>query len=183
MIVAIDFDGTIVENQFPDIGKMLPDAVESINYLYGKGHKIIIWTSRDGNQLLDAINFIMKNQISFHRINDNLPENTEKYGSNSRKVYAHRYVDDHNIGGFPGWKACIADIEAAEADYLKKRSTNQPVLLEIQPFENSSASKCDFCNQEKEELFPIFYGTKHHLACENCYKSILLLQKTHRNSF
>lgn len=117
MIISIDFDGTIVQNQFPKIGELIPDAKESITHLYTTGHKIIINTCRDGAQLLEAINFLLHHQIPFHRVNDNLPENTEKYGSNSRKIYAHRYIDDRNINGFPGWQACITDIEKTEAQY------------------------------------------------------------------
>ncbi|NDV46100.1 hypothetical protein D0T49_03470 [Paludibacter sp. 221] len=122
MIIAIDFDGTIVENKFPEIGTLLPKAKEVINSLYDTGHYIIIWTCRCDLHLTSAVNFLLNNDIKFHRINDNEPTNTAKYNSNSRKVYAHMYIDDKNVGGFPGWNKCKEEIERVEAEYnnLKK---------------------------------------------------------------
>lgn len=117
MIIAIDFDGTIVQNKFPAIGELLFFAQEVIQQLYDDGHYIIIWTSRDGKELLDAINFLLENYIPFHRINDNNPENTQRYDSNSRKVYAHCYIDDRNVGGFPGWLEVHKEVTQAEKEY------------------------------------------------------------------
>ena len=112
MIIAIDFDGTIVENNFPAIGPLLPDAVQSINRLYDDGHYIIIWTCRDGAELLTAINFLLSVGIKFHRVNDGNPDNVAEYGTNTRKVYAHKYIDDHNVPGFPGWKQVLNLIQS-----------------------------------------------------------------------
>ena len=111
MILAVDFDGTIVEQRYPAIGPIMPNAVESINRLYDDGHYIIIWTSRDGAPLLEAINFLLHEGVKFHRVNDGNPENIQEHGTNSRKVFAHRYIDDHNHGGFPGWKKILSDIQ------------------------------------------------------------------------
>lgn len=110
MTIAIDFDGTIVENKYPRIGQLLPYAPESIRKLYQDGHCIIIWTSRDGRQLLDAVNFLLQNNIPFHRVNDNIPENTRQFGSNSRKVFADIYIDDRNLFGFSGWQIALEKI-------------------------------------------------------------------------
>jgi len=118
MILAIDFDGTIVHNKFPAIGELLPNSKEVINQLYDNGHYIIIWTSRDGAELLKAINFLIHTGIKFHRINDNNPVNTEKYGSNSRKVYAHMYIDDHNMEGFSGWERVLSAVEQSESNHF-----------------------------------------------------------------
>jgi hypothetical protein len=111
MIISIDFDGTIVEDHYPDIGKLMPGAKESVRRLHENGNLIIINTCRDGQLLLEAINFLLEHDIPFDRVNDNLPRNTREYGSNSRKVFADIYIDDRNLGGFPGWKACMAVIE------------------------------------------------------------------------
>ena len=118
MIIAIDFDGTIVQNKFPAIGELLPNATDVINQLFDDGHYIIIWTSRNGAQLVNAMNFLIHTGIKFHRINDNNPVNTEKYGSNSRKVYAHIYIDDHNLDGFPGWERVLPAVEQAESNHF-----------------------------------------------------------------
>jgi hypothetical protein len=49
------------------------------------------------------VNWLLEKQIPFDRINDNAPEQTSLYKNNSRKVYAHLYIDDKQLGGLPGW--------------------------------------------------------------------------------
>ncbi|MCL1868623.1 MAG: HAD family hydrolase [Paludibacter sp.] len=133
MIIAIDFDGTIVQSNFPSIGALIPNAKESINKLFQDGHYIIIWTCRQNEQLLDMFNFLVAENILFHRCNDNSPEQTAKYGTNSRKVYAHAYIDDLAIGcpktsdNLPDWLEIYQQITAAETNYQNK-------MAEIQTF-------------------------------------------------
>jgi hydroxymethylpyrimidine pyrophosphatase-like HAD family hydrolase len=103
MILAIDFDGTICRGKFPAIDGQQPYAADTVNSLYDAGHYIIINTCRSGEQLLEAINWMLNQGIKFHRVNDNHPEQTALYNNNSRKIYAHLYIDDKNLGGFPGW--------------------------------------------------------------------------------
>lgn len=103
MIIAIDFDGTLHTGTWPNIGAPAPYAIDTMRKLKEDGHKLIIWTSRGNGELLDAINWLLDQGIPFDRVNDNCPLNTEKYGSNSRKVYAHCYVDDKQVGGLPTW--------------------------------------------------------------------------------
>lgn len=102
MIIAIDFDGTISRGKYPAIDGLQPYAAEVINRLYQAGHYLIINTCRSGEQCLEAVNFMLQHGIPFHRVNDNHPEQTALY-NNSRKIYAHLYIDDKNLGGFPGW--------------------------------------------------------------------------------
>jgi len=103
MIIAIDFDGTIVQNKYPEIGMLQPYSVKVINKLYDE-HYIIIWTSRSGDMLLNAINFLLEKGIKFHRVNASNPQNIEIYGGqDTRKIFANTYIDDRNLGGFPGW--------------------------------------------------------------------------------
>ena len=97
MTIAVDFDGTIVENQYPQIGELQSGAKDTLQRLHREGHKIIIWTCRSGEQLAEAVNFLLENEIPFDRVNDNLRENIEHYGGNSRKVFADVYIDDKNI--------------------------------------------------------------------------------------
>ncbi|NCB82973.1 MAG: hypothetical protein EOM44_00515 [Bacteroidia bacterium] len=103
MIIAVDFDGTLHLGQFPAIGIEAPDAAAVMNKLKDEGHYLIINTARDGAELLAAINWLLEHGIPFDRVNDNHPGNVAKYGSNSRKVYAHLYVDDRQVGGLPPW--------------------------------------------------------------------------------
>lgn len=97
MTVAVDFDGTIVENQYPQIGRLQSGAKDTLQRLHNDGHKIIIWTCRSGDLLVEAVNFLLWHGIPFDQVNDNLRENIEQYGGNSRKVCADIYIDDRNL--------------------------------------------------------------------------------------
>jgi hypothetical protein len=103
MIIAIDFDGTIVDDKFPEIGTLKKGAKEAINKLYSEGYYIIIWTSRCAEQLLDAVVFLAVNDIKFNAVNKNCPINMAKYGGNPRKVYADVYIDDNGLYDLPVW--------------------------------------------------------------------------------
>lgn len=103
MIISIDFDGTIVEDNYPQIGPIKANVSEVINQLKQDGHYLILNTCRTNGHLLEAINFCLENAIVFDRINDNIPGLTAKYGA-TRKIYADVYIDDHNIGELPEWK-------------------------------------------------------------------------------
>ena len=103
-ILAIDFDGTIVEDQFPGIGKMVPGAKEAINELYAMGYEIIIWTSRTHIRMLEAVEWLAKNGIKYHRINESSPANLRMYGNvDSRKIFADMYIDDRGLHPLPPW--------------------------------------------------------------------------------
>lgn len=102
-IIAIDFDGTIVEQAFPEIGKLLPYAKEVLYNLYYQGYYIIIWTCRGGQELIDAKDFLDKKGIMYHKLNENAP--FERVGFMPHpKIFADVYIDDRNLGGFPGWE-------------------------------------------------------------------------------
>ena len=88
MIFAVDFDGTIVKNAFPDIGEELEDAVRTI------------WTCRSGFRLCEMIRWLTDNGFFPDTVNTNaIP--VEGFGNT--KIYADIYIDDRNLGGFPGW--------------------------------------------------------------------------------
>ena len=117
MIIAIDFDGTIARTQFPDINGEMPYAGEVLRRFHTSGHYLILWTCRCGDNLVSAINWLLEHQIPFDRINDHNPENVIKYGKGGNKVYAHCYIDDKNIGGFPGWLEVEKIINQMEIEY------------------------------------------------------------------
>ena len=122
MIIAVDFDGTISRGKYPAIDGAQSDAVEVLTQLHEAGHYIIIWTCRCGQPLLDAINWLLENKIPFDRVNDHNPDNVRKYGEGGNKVYAHVYIDDKNLGGFPGWLAAREGIRIMEQEYLMSKS-------------------------------------------------------------
>jgi hypothetical protein len=104
MKIAIDFDGTIVEHKYPAIGKELLFAFETLRELQKKNHQLILWTYRYGKELDDAVEFCRERDVEFYAVNQNYPEE-EFDGSVSRKIDADLYIDDRNLGGFPGWSA------------------------------------------------------------------------------
>lgn len=102
LIIAIDFDGTIVEDRYPFIGRIRPFAFETMEALQIKGHRIILWTHRTGQKLDEAIKFCKNHGIEFYAVNKNYPE--EIWNDNdSRKIVADIYIDDCNLGGLPSW--------------------------------------------------------------------------------
>lgn len=99
IIYAIDFDGTIVENRFPAIGKLKPEAERFIRELRERGDKWILYTMREGESLQFAIDFLAIHDLLPDAANENLPEMCELYKNDPRKIFAHVYIDDHNAGG------------------------------------------------------------------------------------
>lgn len=97
MIVAVDFDGTIVKDAFPNIGEINAGTVNYLYYLREQGAKLILWTCRSGELLEQAIEMCSKIGLHFEAINDNLPEIVAKYGNNSRKIFADIYLDDRGF--------------------------------------------------------------------------------------
>ena len=102
MKIAVDFDGTIVEHAYPAIGKEKLFAFDTLRELQKQNHQLILWTSRVGRELDEAIDFCRARGIEFYAVNKNYPE--EVYNESiSRKIVADIYIDDRNICGLPGW--------------------------------------------------------------------------------
>lgn len=102
MIIAVDFDGTIVKHKYPSIGKEIPFAIKTLKLFQEKGHKLILWTYRSGKDLNKAIQFCEKRGLIFHAVNSNF-EGEEFDNTFSRKIYADIYIDDRNLLGIPEW--------------------------------------------------------------------------------
>lgn len=96
-IYAVDFDGTLCESVFPGIGFPNVALIEHLKKRRKQGNKIILWTCRVGKNLDDAVKWCKDFGLEFDAINDNIPENIEKYGNNSRKVFADVYIDDKAV--------------------------------------------------------------------------------------
>lgn len=102
LTIAVDFDGTIVENRYPKIGKPVLFAIETLKKLQEDGHQLILWTYRTGPELQQAVDFCKKQGINFYAVNKSYPE--EEYDNSlSRKIQADFFIDDRNIGGLMGW--------------------------------------------------------------------------------
>ena len=105
MIIAVDFDGTIVEHKYPAIGKEIPFAIDTLRTLAEEGHKLILWTSRDGELLEEALAFCRQRGLEFYAVNSNYPPGAlfKQQAGRSCKVVADLYIDDRNVGGLPDW--------------------------------------------------------------------------------
>lgn len=93
-IVAVDFDGCLVENEWPNIGKPLAYNIATVQQYMHHGDKIILWTCRTGELLEAALTFCEEHGIRFAAVNDNIPEVIERFGGDARKIYADVYLDD-----------------------------------------------------------------------------------------
>lgn len=93
-IYAVDFDGTLCESTWPEIGAPNKKLIEHLIKRQREGAKIILWTCRIEERLQEAVDWCAEHGLIFGAVNDNLPENIEKYGNNPRKVYATCYIDD-----------------------------------------------------------------------------------------
>ncbi|QHI38550.1 hypothetical protein IMCC3317_39430 [Kordia antarctica] len=102
LLIAIDFDGTIVEDAYPKIGSPKIFAFETLKRLEKDGHRLILWTYRSGKRLKEAVAFCKENGIDFYAVNHSFPEEIFE-GKVSRKINADYFIDDRNIGGFLGW--------------------------------------------------------------------------------
>ena len=101
--LAIDFDGTIVEDAYPSIGKPKIFAFETLKKLQSEGYRLILWTYRHGKALEEAVEFCRKNGIEFYAVNSSFEGEIFDDETQSRKIDADLFIDDRNLGGFPGW--------------------------------------------------------------------------------
>ena len=120
LIIAVDFDGTIVEDAYPKVGEPMIFAFDTLKRLQSQGHRLILWTYRSGKKLDEAVAFCKENGLEFYAVNKNFPEENydEKY---SRKIHADLFIDDRNVGGFLGWTAIYKLIFNHEPPKKKKK--------------------------------------------------------------
>jgi len=103
MIIAVDFDGTIVTHEYPKIGKEIPFAIDTLKRLQtAPDHLIVLWTVREGVLLDEAVEFCRSKGLEFYAVNNNYPEESSEYPE-PRKLKADVFIDDRNLGGLPDW--------------------------------------------------------------------------------
>ncbi len=131
MKIAVDFDGTIVEHRYPQIGEEMLFAFETLKQLQKHGHQLILWTFRYGKELEEAVEYCRKKGLEFYAVNKSYPEEEFDIETVSRKLDADIFIDDRNVGGFPGWSEIwqilnpdFADSEYSELGNLTKGTTN-----------------------------------------------------------
>jgi len=119
MIFAVDFDGTCVEHDYPDVGKDVPGAEDMLKRLTTSGHRLILWTMRSGKELIDAENWFKERGIPLFGVNAN-PE--QKRWTQSPKAYAQIYIDDAAFG------APLIYSSEASRPYLDWRRVKQALV-------------------------------------------------------
>ncbi|KAB2869634.1 MAG: hydrolase [Bacteroidales bacterium] len=118
--IAVDFDGTIVENAYPAIGKPMLFAFETLRELQKRGFVLIMWTVREGKSLEDAVEFCRNNGVEFYAVNRNHPEEVMD-NETPRKLLVDIFIDDRNIGGFVGWSKVWEMLCPTEPDHVREK--------------------------------------------------------------
>jgi hypothetical protein len=95
--IAIDFDGCLCESRWPEIGEPYLDVIEAAKRKRAAGFKLILWTCRYGELLENAVAWCADHGLIFDAVNEQVPELLNKYGTDSRKVFAEEYWDDRAI--------------------------------------------------------------------------------------
>ena len=104
MIIAVDFDGTIVEHKYPEIGEEIPFAIDTLKMLINDHHRLILWSVREGDLLKEAVEWCRERCVEFWAVNRDYPEETVSNNQHfSRKLKADMFIDDRNVGGLPDW--------------------------------------------------------------------------------
>ena len=104
MTIAVDFDGTIVEHKYPEIGEELPFATETLRMLIRDRHQLILWTVREGRLLDEAVAWCRERGVEFWAVNRDFPEeDIQKNEHFARKLRVDLFIDDRNLGGLPDW--------------------------------------------------------------------------------
>lgn len=124
MKIAVDFDGTIVEHRYPEIGREIPFATATLRMLIEQGHKVFLWSVREGELLEAAVEWCAKRGIEFYAVNANYPGETPDDPHYSRKLKADLFIDDRNVGGLIDW--------GIVAEMVAQRKTYKQVLAERQ---------------------------------------------------
>ena len=120
MKIAVDFDGTIVEHKYPEIGKEVMFAIQTLKALQEQGHQLILWTYRSGKELDEAVEYCRRNGIEFYAVNSSYPEEEFDEDYDSRKIDADIFIDDRNVGGLPPWGEIYQMINPNEKPTLEQ---------------------------------------------------------------
>jgi len=117
--IAVDFDGTIVESKYPNIGKPLMFAFDTLKKLQKHGYILILWTYRYGKELEEAVEFCKKNGVEFYAVNESYPNEEYIPGKMSRKIDVDIFIDDRNIGGMYSWGEIYQKITNSKLEMQK----------------------------------------------------------------
>ena len=134
MTIAVDFDGTIVEHEYPEIGREIPFATDTLRMLIEDRHQLILWSCREGELLQQAIDWCHERGVDFYAVNRDFPEeDIERNQHFSRKLKVDLFIDDRNIGGLPDWGTIY--------QMITERKSYEQILTERMTFEAPKPKK------------------------------------------
>lgn len=133
-IIAVDFDGTLCENKWPEIGEANEDMIYYLRKRQAEGDKLILWTCRVGDMLRKAINWCYNYGLIFNAVNENLPEIIDSFGSDTRKIFANEYIEENN-----------EFVEITEVEYNMRKH-----CCGCFGASNNDCQRCDVVEDDKE---------------------------------
>jgi len=140
MVIAVDFDGTIVEHAYPKIGREIPFAIEVLKRLQKEEfHQLILWTVREGALLDEAVEYCRERGLEFYAVNSDYSGHTHPEVLKSRKLQVDLFIDDRNVGGLPDWgviyrmvkyqESWAEAMENPEQQYVRRKKPNLLIRL------------------------------------------------------
>lgn len=126
-IIAVDFDGTLCENAWPNIGAPRKAVIDYVCEQQRHGAKLILWTNRSGSYLDCAVRWCRHHGIVFDAVNENLPEIIELFNGDCRKIFANEYLDDRAVP-VPGSERDLLREMSREVYYIREK-LDMPELL------------------------------------------------------
>lgn len=121
MVYAVDFDGTLCSNRWPDIGEPNSGLIEFLKKEREKGEEVVLFTMREGLKLDEALIWCELHGLTFTAVNDNTKTMKELFNNNPRKVYADVYIDDHNADGGFFERFKLADLPYIKNSCIKRK--------------------------------------------------------------
>lgn len=129
-VIAVDFDGTLCKQAWPEIGEENKILIEHLKEQQAAGARLILWTNREGDLLEEAVEWCMAHGLTFDTVNANLPELIDLYKNDCRKINADIYIDDKAVNPVPyrhaagmfGFNPYANPIDKAE--FEKRRSNH-----------------------------------------------------------
>lgn len=165
--IAIDFDGCLCKNMWPNIGLPNFDAINAAIRAKQEGAALILWTCRIGEKLENAIQFCKNYGLEFDAVNENLPERMAAYNADPRKVNADEYWGDLAV-------FVSADADAGHGWFAGGPGDDSIKIIKPSADGDDSLEACPFCGGTEAvyELYGNGAGERWRCWCTNCLASI-----------
>lgn len=97
-VIAVDFDGTLVKDQFPNLGQPFIEGINTVNDMIEAGYEIVIWTARQ--ELVPVMEHLKNHGLNIDKVKINAHADymLNRYESQGIKIGASIYIDDRGYG-------------------------------------------------------------------------------------